>query len=119
MDVPPRAPIHDLLIAVIADVVRRDAVWPVYQYVDAVLDHEHDVAIEDALSDLPHELAYSQGGNNPQATMVATVPGLAQQSALSEDLARFVKVIARAADAERAFLPSPVEQSEIRLTPDD
>jgi len=118
VDVSPLEPRHKLLIGVIADVLRDHSAWPRYDYVEAVLEHEHQIAIEDALVDLPPELAHSQSGNNPQATIVATVPGLAGQYAVQADLERFIRIIAKAAEAEQTFLPSPVEQRELKLTRD-
>jgi hypothetical protein len=110
---------HEVLISVVADALAAVNAWPRYDYVDAKLDHEHAMAIEDALADLPPELAYSQGGHNPQSLLVATVPGLAGQQVVRADIERFVSVIALAAEAERSFWPSPVEQRDLVLKPAD
>ncbi len=68
---------HALLIKVVADALARCSAWPRYDYVDAILDHEHGVVIADALADLPREFAWPQSGHSPQSLIVATVAGLA------------------------------------------
>ncbi|HWH09612.1 MAG TPA: hypothetical protein VG165_00645 [Solirubrobacteraceae bacterium] len=110
---------HELLIAVVADALARWSAWPRYDYVDAILDHEHGIAIADALADLPRELAWPQSGYSPQSLIVATVAGLAGNKAVGRDLERFVAIIAHAARAERTFIPSPTDHTELTLDRDD
>lgn len=113
MDVPAYEDRHLALITLVAESLATIGQWPLFPYVEARLDHEHDLAIEDVLADIPDSTVFTPGGYGPQSTVIATVPALACAPLVADDLTRFLAVVGLAAASERRYVPPPLEQGQL------
>jgi hypothetical protein len=119
MDVPPLEDHQRALISVVADALLEFDHWPLYAYVDKVLDRDHSLDIDAVLNDTPPSMVWTFSGRGPMSPLMASVPALAQSDSLADDLARFLNVLRLALDAEQQFMPPPLETAELKLADAD
>jgi hypothetical protein len=110
---------HRALIGILADALAETDAWPFYPYVEAMLDHQHGLAFDDVMSDMPLRMAWAQSGYGPQSSVMASVAALAETDFNRDELEHYVAVVRYAAEAERGYLPSPQGQPELRLPADE
>ena len=110
MEIPPLETRHRLLIETVAGAFAEIDQWPHYPYVEAVLDHDHDLAFADVIGDIPPGMVWSPSGYGPQAEIRTSVTALAAVNVQGDDLERFVKLVGHAAERESA-LTSPGRSS--------
>ncbi len=100
------------------EVVRRafdkEGKWPTWQWVDAVLDQDHYLDLEEILETVPRSLAYSIG-TQESSEVTLTVAGLHAAGA-DKDVRRFVQALRWCVDAQLGFRPAdPNVSEEVKL----
>lgn len=86
--------------------------WPTVGAVARLIDRRHDLALENALQEVPHELIFGidpRGGVYDQQIIGLTVAGAAVAQGSSEELEAFLAAVRLAADLDRAWVPPPNE----------
>jgi hypothetical protein len=119
MKVGPLEERYRSLILVVADAFAAVDRWPLYPYVETMLDHEHGLSFEGLIAELPPGLVWSPQGYGPQAEIRVSVAALAAIGVLAEDLRRFVALVRHAAAVERDHVPGPLEHWDLRLSSSD
>ena len=119
MQLPALNDDHRALIRVVADALLEVDHWPLYGYVDKVLDRDYDLDIDSVLNDTPTSMVWTYAGRGPNSALMASVPALAEVDSVADDLARFLKVVRLAADAERRFEPPALDAAELKLADSD
>jgi hypothetical protein len=98
---------------------RLASAWPTNAYVDAVLDHDHDLDYQAIVPTLPRSLVLAEPGYAQQSLVKITVAGLRSVDAAAGDLASFIALLRAGADRERALRPSPTGTAQAEVTAAD
>lgn len=103
---------------VLLEVVRRafdhEGKWPTWQWVDAVLDQDHYLDLEEILEAVPRSLVYATG-TQENSEVILTVAGLHAAGA-DKDVRRFVQALHWCVDAQLGFRPAdPNVSEEVKL----
>lgn len=111
-----RAP-QDVALEVVSEVFERSGRWPTRQYVEAVLDQDHRLDLEEVLGRAPRALIYATG-TQESSEVILTVPGLAAAGA-TRDVGRFVEALRWCVEAQIGFRPSdPGAAKEVKIEAD-
>jgi uncharacterized protein (TIGR02391 family) len=102
------------LLEVVGDVFREHATWPTRHYVGAILDQDHDLDLDEALTAAPRSLVLPTGPQE-DSKVVLTVPGLAAAGD-DGDVRRFIEALRWAVAEALGTRPSdPREVVEVTL----
>jgi uncharacterized protein (TIGR02391 family) len=108
---------QETLFKVVKEAFDRGGRWPIRQYVEAVLDQDHYMDLDEILEEVPRSLVYSTG-TQESSEVILTVAGLAAAGA-ERDVRRFVEALHWCVDAQKGFRPSdPGATEEVRLGAD-
>lgn len=100
----------DALLGVAREAFDRKGTWPIRQYVEAVLDQDHYLDLEEILESAPRSLVYSTG-TQESSEVILTVAGLAAAGA-ERDVRRFVEALRWCVEAQLGFRPTDPDVSE-------
>jgi hypothetical protein len=100
----------DCLLEVVATVFRERGEWPSRQYVQAVLDQDYYVDLDEAMSSASSGLLVASG-SQPRDKISLTVSGLHEAGA-KDEVERFVEVLRWCVDEVIGFRPSDPSQTE-------
>src|SRR5436853_5607246 len=104
----------DALLQVVRKVFEQRGNWPTRQYVQAVLDQDFSLDLDDALQAAPRALVYSTG-TQEGSDVILTVAGLAAAGD-SEDVQRFIEALRWCVAEQLGFRPAdPGETEQLRL----
>lgn len=101
---------REALLSVVKDAFDRDGKWPTRQWVEAVLDQDHYLDLEEALEAAPRSLIYATG-TQESSEVVLTVAGLHAAGA-ERDVRRFIQALGWCVDAQLGFRPTEPDVSE-------
>jgi len=105
---------QEALLEVVRKAFDREGKWPSRQWVEAVLDQDHYLDLEEIIEVVPRSLVYV-GGTQESSEVVLTVAGLHAAGA-EEDVKRFVQALRWCVDAQLGFRPEdPDVSEEVRL----
>jgi hypothetical protein len=105
---------REALLEVVRRAFDREGKWPTRQWVDAVLDQDHYLDLEEILETVPRSLVYPTG-TQESSEVILTVAGLHAAGA-DKDVRRFVQALRWCVDAQLGFRPADPEVSEeVRL----
>jgi uncharacterized protein (TIGR02391 family) len=105
---------QEILLSVVRDAFDRDGKWPTRQWVEAVLDQDHYLDLEETLQAAPRSLVYATG-TQEDSEVVLTVAGLHTAGA-ERDVRRFIQALGWCVDAQLGFRPTePNVREEVRL----
>jgi len=104
----------DALLEVVRKVFEQRGKWPTRQYVQAVLDQDYHLDLDDVLEAAPRSLVYSTG-TQEGSDVTLTVAGLAAAGD-SEDVQRFVEALRWCVAEQMGFRPAdPGKTEQLRL----
>src|SRR5690349_7909266 len=105
---------REALLSVVRDAFDRDGKWPTRQWVEAVLDQDHYLDLEEVLAAAPRSLIYATGPQE-SSQVVLTVAGLHTAGA-EKDVRRFIQALAWCVGAQLGFRPTdPGVSEEVKL----
>jgi uncharacterized protein (TIGR02391 family) len=105
------------LLEVVREAFDRGGRWPTRQYVEAVLDQDHHLDLDDALQSAPRALIYS-AGTQEGSEVILTVAGLAAAGA-REDVRHFIEALRWCVAEQMGFRPSdPGATEEVGIVAD-
>jgi hypothetical protein len=105
---------QEALLEVVRKAFDREGKWPSRQWVEAVLDQDHYLDLEEVIEVVPRSLVYV-GGTQESSEVVLTVAGLHAAGA-EKDVKRFVQALRWCVDAQLGFRPAdPDVSEEVRL----
>src|SRR5689334_23215539 len=88
------------LIEVVADAFHDYDAWPLFDYVESVLDHRFGLDFHLVMEDMPPSMVWPRTGYGPQSPIQASVPALALAQSAHDDLERFFRLVQLAVEAE-------------------
>jgi uncharacterized protein (TIGR02391 family) len=104
----------EVLLQVVRKVFEQSGKWPTRQYVQAVLDQDFHLDLDDALQEASKSLVYS-AGTQEGSEVILTVAGLAAAGD-TDDVQRFVEALRWCVVEQMGFLPAdPGETEQLRL----
>ncbi len=104
----------DALLEVVRKVFEQRGKWPTRQYVQAVLDQDYHLDLDDVLEAAPQSLVYSTG-TQEGSEVTLTVAGLAAAGD-KEDVQRFVEALRWCVAEQMGFRPAdPGKTEQLRL----
>jgi hypothetical protein len=101
---------QEALLEVVRDAFDREGKWPTRQWVEAVLDQDHYLDLEEILGATPRMLAYADGPQE-SSTVILTVAGLHAAGA-ERDVRRFLQALGWCVDSALGFRPTTPDVSE-------
>ncbi len=105
------------LLEVVRSVFVQRGEWPSRQYVQAVLDQDHYVDLDEALAAAPRGLLRTSGSQR-DAEVILTVRGL-QASSAEAEVGRFVEALRWCVDEVRGVRPTdPSKAEDLELSSD-
>lgn len=105
---------REALLRVVRRAFDHQGKWPTRQWVDAVLDQDHYLDLEEILETMPRSLVYPTG-TQESSEVILTVAGLHAAGA-DTDVRRFVQALRWCVDAQLGFRPAdPGVTEEVRL----
>lgn len=105
------------LLKVVRGAFDRSGRWPTRQYVEAVLDQDHNMDLDEILESAPRSLVYSTG-TQESSEVILTVAGLAAAGA-ETDVKRFVEALRWCVAEQLGFRPSdPGATEEVKIEVD-
>jgi hypothetical protein len=105
---------QEALLEVVRKAFDKEGKWPTWQWVDAVLDQDHYLDLEEILETVPRSLVYSTG-TQESSEVTLTVAGLHAAGA-AKDVRRFVQALRWCVDAQLGFRPAdPNVSEEVKL----
>lgn len=105
---------REALLEVVRRAFDNEGKWPTRQWVDAVLDQDHYLDLEEILETVPRSLVYPTG-TQESSEVILTVAGLHAAGA-DTDVRRFVQALRWCVDAQLGFRPAdPGVTEEVRL----
>lgn len=108
---------EEALLEVVRGAFDRSGRWPTRQYVEAVLDQDHRMDLDEILEATPRSLAYSTG-TQEGSEVTLTVAGLAAAGA-ETDVKRFVEALRWCVAEQLGFRPSdPGATEEVKIEAD-
>lgn len=108
---------EEALLDVVRGVFDRSGRWPTRQYVEAVLDQDHCMVLDEILKVAPRSLVYA-AGTQESSEVILTVAGLAAAGA-ETDVKRFVEALRWCVAEQRGFRPSdPGATEEVKIEAD-
>src|SRR6266516_2245150 len=112
------------LVEVIYEPVRQGRNWPIFQYVEAILDRD-DLDATSLLATLPSIGTLHQrygltwydrhGSPSPETTINLTVAGIAHCQDNNEHLRLFLHTLSFLVERYRSFVPSPTASLEVAV----
>ncbi len=109
----PKSP-EETLLEVVREAFDRGGRWPTRQYVEAVLDQDHYMDLDEILEAAPRLLVYSTG-TQEGSEVILTVAGLAAAGA-ENDVKRFVEAVRWCFDEQLGFRPAdPGATEEVKV----
>jgi uncharacterized protein (TIGR02391 family) len=107
----------EALLEVVRGAFDRSGRWPTRQYVEAVLDQDHGIDLDEILEAAPRSLVYSTGTQD-SSEVILTVAGLAAAGA-GTDVKRFVEALRWCVAEQLGFRPSdPGATEELKIEAD-
>jgi hypothetical protein len=100
---------HRKVLESIYDVLRTQAKWPPYEYLDAVLDRKFDLDLEEQSKTIPAGLTTLPRAPYPPAPgqeIAITIEGLQYCPLAAQDVAGFFRVFRRFVEAEKSLIPT-------------
>jgi uncharacterized protein (TIGR02391 family) len=108
---------EEALLEVVREAFDRSGRWPTRQYVEAMLDQDHYMELDEILEAAPRLLVYSTG-TQEGSEVILTVAGLAAAGA-ETDVKRFVEALRWCVDEQLGFRPSdPGATEEVKIEAD-
>jgi predicted KAP-like P-loop ATPase len=118
-DRPPKAAERRLL-EVLYDAFLEHGAWPQYANVEAILDRDHRVELEDVLADLPIGLLWPDPAASQQIhdqqELAPTLYGLTFVDTARADVSLFVELYRWGAKRRRDYVPPPTESQELLVS---
>jgi uncharacterized protein (TIGR02391 family) len=105
---------QEAFLEVVRAAFDREGKWPTRQWVEAVLDQDHSLDLEEILGATPRSLAYADGPQE-SSTVILTVAGLHAAGA-ERDVRRFLQALGWCVDSALGFRPSaPDVPEDVRI----
>ena len=106
MDLATPTPDHKLLLQAVYEVFDPDGSWPVYQHLDARLDQDHGLAIDEVLATMPDGLLRVFTPIRPDTVVALRVAGLMHCDGAEDAVALFLHALKWCIAKERSFRPA-------------
>lgn len=107
------------LVEVVYVGLRDSGAWPTTTFVDAVLDHDHNLDLDAVLGDMPFGIVTASAGYEEHSTVQVSAAGLRHVEAAAGDLEKFVELVRFAAERERQLRPGPREAGRMMLSSEE
>lgn len=110
------SPEHLLLLNKACAVFRKDAVWPVYDYLDRLLDREFHVAIGEVLETMPDGLLRVYTPIRDDTEIMLRVAGMLYCNNADDDVELFMRALRWCVAKEASFEPtSPTASAQLNV----
>jgi uncharacterized protein (TIGR02391 family) len=110
------SPEHLLLLNKVYAVYRKDAAWPVYDYLDRLLDREFHVAISEVLESMPNGLLRVYTPIRDDTEIMLRVAGMLYCNNADGDVDLFMRALRWCVAKEASFEPtSPTASAQVTV----
>lgn len=104
---------EETLLSIVKDAFDRQGTWPTWQYVEAVIDQDHQLELNEVLASARRSRVFSNGTQDG-SEVILTVAGLAAAGA-ERDVRRFVEALRWCVAEQMGFRPDPGKPEEVRI----